>query len=173
MHGGEKSEELIFLGKISGVHGLKGELKVQTKHHLLKEEPIYVDIDGRSVPFFITHVKSYKQGVVLKLQGIDTQEQATAMRGHSVYGDTDVYEQPEEDASMESFIGFTVRDIHQGILGEVTNIYVLPGHELIAVFMQEKEVLIPFNEAIVKHIDEKNRTLETELPEGLIDIFLE
>ena len=162
-----------MLGKISGAHGLKGELKVLTKYFILKEEPIYVDIDGRSVPFFITHVKPHKQGVLLKLQGIDTQEQTKAMAGRPVYGDADAYERPEEDTFLENLIGFTIRDVRHGTLGEVANMYVLPGHELIAVFIQEKEVLIPFNEAIVKHIDEKNRTLETELPEGLIDIFLE
>ena len=164
-------KEPILLGRISGAHGLKGELKVQTESDLLKDEPIYVEIDGRSVPFFITHVKPYKQGVLLKLQGVDTQEQAAALSGCSVYGAADAYQTSEEDAFIQNLIGFMVHDVRQGMLGEVANVYLLPGHELIAVLIEEKEVLIPFNEAIVKHIDHEARTLETELPDGLIDIF--
>ena len=160
------------MGKISGAHGLKGELKLLTKYSILKEEPIFVDIDGRSVPFFVMSTKPYKQGVLIKLQSIDSQEQAVAMANRSLYGDINTYKQLEEGNPSDRFIGFIIQDVHLGILGEVSNIYVLPGHELIAVFIQEKEVLIPFNETIVKHIDEKNRTLETELPEGLIEIFL-
>ena len=69
--------------------------------------------------------------------------------------------------------GFTaVDDTNNETIGIVEQVVDNPGHPIIVVFRDEKEILIPKTEEIFKKIDRKNKTIYLSLPPGLLNIYL-
>src|SRR5690606_38713584 len=74
---------------------------------------------------------------------------------------------------FHDIIGYSIKDAIQGGLGEIITIYNLPHQDLIAMNYQEKEVLIPITDDIVKSVDHGQKEVTVLLPEGLPQIYLE
>lgn len=81
----------LAVGTIGAGHGLRGVLKVKSlsgeSNHFLEFKRIYVKSGDRLVPYEVERVEAYKQGVLLKLTGIDTREQGDRLRGLDVWVD--------------------------------------------------------------------------------------
>jgi 16S rRNA processing protein RimM len=68
--------------------------------------------------------------------------------------------------------GYLVSDKKSGELGPVREILEMPGQRILAVEHREKEVLIPFKRPILVKTDHTAKTILVNLPEGLLDIYL-
>jgi ribosomal 30S subunit maturation factor RimM len=55
-------------------------------------------------------------------------------------------------------------------LGVVSGFLDIPGNPCLQVAYNNRELIIPFNEAIVVQTNVKKRLLETLLPEGLLEL---
>ena len=64
-------------------------------------------------------------------------------------------------------------DQTQGELGIVREVYSLNGQDLIAMDYQGAEVLIPTAADIVLHADKEKKQLMVNLPEGLLEVYLD
>ena len=69
-------------------------------------------------------------------------------------------------------IGFTAEDLHKGKLGEILEVQEFPQQFLATIIYQEKEVLIPLNEAFILDMNMKGKTISLDLPEGLLDLYM-
>ncbi|HXA02830.1 MAG TPA: hypothetical protein VNW99_12625, partial [Cytophagaceae bacterium] len=69
--------------------------------------------------------------------------------------------------------GYQVNDKNLGMLGKITEVYIMPGQEMLAMAWKEKEVLIPVNEHILLKADHKKKILQVDLPEGLLDLYMD
>ena len=58
-------------------------------------------------------------------------------------------------------------------MGIVREVYSLNGQDLIAMDYQGHEVLIPTAEDIVLKADKENKKLVVNLPEGLLEVYLD
>ena len=74
---------------------------------------------------------------------------------------------------MKDLKGFTAVDENEGELGEITAIHEYPQQLIAAVTYKGCEVLFPLNEEIIKGIDVVKETVLIDLPEGLLDIYLD
>ena len=70
-------------------------------------------------------------------------------------------------------IGFTVMDLNFGEIGIVKQILEYPNQAVLQVLYKEKEVLIPASNDVIKSVDRKNKEIQVEAPDGLIDIYLQ
>ena len=105
--------------------------------------------------------------------GIDRIEEAEPLRNAKLW--LPLSELPElEDAQFyfHDVIGFQVVDETEGPLGTVENFYELPQQDVLAMRYQGQEVLIPVVDELVSHADMETRQLFVNLPEGLLDIYL-
>ena len=69
-------------------------------------------------------------------------------------------------------VGYQLREEGTGeIIGIVSQVYEGAGQDLIAFMIEDKEVLVPISDDIVKTIDRANNILNVNLPEGLIEIY--
>ena len=69
-------------------------------------------------------------------------------------------------------INFDVVDEQKGKLGKVTAIYTSEAQDLIAMAYENSEILIPVSDEIVKTVDREKKELYTNLPEGLLEVYL-
>ena len=67
----------------------------------------------------------------------------------------------------------SVGEQQRGSLGEIQAVIEIQNNPLIELLINEKEVLIPLQEDFIVHIDWKKRELTMQLPEGLIELYLE
>lgn len=78
-----------------------------------------------------------------------------------------------EDLGEEApglLLGYTVFDDEQGEIGQVVEVVENPGQWLLSIEGPRGALLVPFVEPIVCGIDEDERIIEIDAPEGLLDL---
>ena len=70
-------------------------------------------------------------------------------------------------------IDFQIVDENLGPLGKIKTIYNQPHQDLIAMDYKEKEVLIPISHEHVLKANHEKKELYVNLPEGLLEIYLD
>ena len=69
--------------------------------------------------------------------------------------------------------GFTAVDDNEGELGIITDIHEYPQQLIATVTYKNCEVLFPLNEEVIISIDVVREIVTVDLPDGLLDIYLE
>ncbi|VBB48115.1 Ribosome maturation factor RimM [uncultured Paludibacter sp.] len=170
-----KKSEVFPVGQITKTHGLKGELAFNTDNSILEEVEIpyiVLEPDGILVPFYIENVrfKSDSSGFI-QLEGIATEEQARELVGQNIYlPNKYLSELDENDVHVEYFIGFQVFDETLGKIGTISEIDDNTENILFVVTSENNDFLIPAAEEYITEIDEENKILRMDLPEGLLDL---
>ena len=165
------------LGTILKPHGIQGEVVlkfdsiINEKHFEL--ESILVDIDGGLVPFlFETLQQQTNNTMIAKLVLVEKVDDARELNNHSFY----VPEHQAEKMSLsqnelnKEITGFRIVDKVLGEVGIVNEIIDYDNHSVIQAFQAKKEILIPFDPAIVLGIDNNLKQVIVNLPEGLLEL---
>ncbi|MBQ5750267.1 MAG: 16S rRNA processing protein RimM [Bacteroidaceae bacterium] len=171
-----RREELIKIGQFNKPHGVRGELSFTFTDDVFDrgESPYIVCcIDNIFVPFFIEEYR-FKTGTtaLIKLVDVESDEAARDFTNLEVFYPKTYYVENDEEATPDDyFIGFTINDITHGALGEVTAIDDSTINVLFVVTTpDDRELLIPVQEAFVRAIDEEERIIHMDLPDGLLDM---
>ena len=167
--------DLKVLGTISRSHGLKGAFKVHTLTAeipaLEKDEPVFIQLQGGPVPFFVEEFQVLSHSkVMIKLESIDTIEKAEQLVGNELLLERDRFDTPEQDADSE-LIGFSVLDENFGEVGKVVGIMDTPQHPILEVEKEGKTTLIPWVEEIVQEVNKETEQINIKAPEGLIELY--
>jgi 16S rRNA processing protein RimM len=172
-----KLEDAFYIGYITKTKGLKGELQLYFEYdapELLELDVVYAEISGKLVPFFVSaHKLQNNQTANVYFEDIDHIDKAQALVKRKIY--LPVAKMPdrsEEDFHYNDLKGFIVSDETYGELGEILEINEYPQQFVATVAFKEKEVLFPLNEDMIVEIDEENNTILVDLPDGLLDIYM-
>lgn len=171
-------DECFQLGYVIKTHGLKGEINVlidaDDPNEYKNLESVFVEINKKLVPFFIDRIQIRGGKAIVKLEDLNTIEQAEELKSCSLYLPLSFLPELEEGQFYyHEIIGYEVVDDTLGTVGKVKNVYELPNQDLIAIDYKGKEALIPVNDDLIGHVDHEAKTLAVSLPEGLLDIYLE
>lgn len=170
-------ESCYQLGYVLKTHGVQGELTfvldVDDPGVYAGLESVFIEINGKLVPFFIDNIQILKEKAIVRLEDISSVQKAQHLVGNALYLPLDNLPELEEDQFYyHQIVDYQVVDEKMGNLGKVSNVYEMPHQDLVAMQYQEKEVLIPITDEIVTGIDHEKKELYVELPEGLLDIYL-
>lgn len=172
-------DNCYLLGYIVRTHGTAGNVVVFLDVDYPEEyedlESVYVEVKGELVPFFIEDFNLQKQNnAIVSFEDIGTIEKAQTLVGSSLYLALDELEELADDEFYYHEIkGFQVVDETRGELGTVREVYSLNGQDLIAMDYHGTEVLIPTAADIVLRADKGNKSLLVNLPEGLLEVYLD
>lgn len=172
-------DNCYLLGYIVRTHGTSGNvvifLDVDYPEDYEDLDAVYVEIKGELVPYFIESFNLQKQAnAIVSFEDVNTIEKAQALVGTSLYLSLDELDElGNEEFYYHEIKGFTVIDQTLGELGIVREVYSLNGQDLIAMDYQGAEVLIPTAEDIVLRADKENKQLMVNLPEGLLEVYLD
>ncbi len=166
------SLDLIKVGFIIKTHGFEGHLKVavddSVSSSLEQIKFIFLDIESMRIPFRITKMKVHNDFVLVKLEDINSKEEAQKFNGKHVFLERSKVD-IDTDKELYFLSGYVVTNNKEQI-GIVKDIQEFP-HQLMAIVQQgDQDIMIPLHEGFIVNIDQDNKTLELDLPEGLTDL---
>lgn len=172
-----KKEDCFLLGHISKLHGTKGEvvfhLDVDSPKEYSQMESVFIELNGELVPFFIEEIQIKNQKAEVKLEDIDSTEQAEVLTGKELYLPlTNLPPLTGTSFYYHEIIGFNVYDKYYGDIGSIKEIVDLPGQTVAKVEYRNQELLMPVTDPFILEVDRENKILKVDLPEGLVQLYL-
>ena len=158
------------IGQVLKSNGRDGELLVSfsgiSPEDIDLEEPVFIEFDGLPVPFYFEALSQRGNSrALVRLTGVHSLTDADELAGAVLYAEDDLYEDEEEDLT-----GWTVLDADGTKVGTVSAHEDIPGNPCIWVETGHGESLLPLREELVLDVDETEKTLRMEIPEGLLDL---
>ena len=167
--------EKYLIGYIKNTHNLNGELIFSIKDFFIKQfintEQVFVDINNLPVPFFIDKIKPHNNQFIVKLNDVNTIDEASELIGCEISIDKTKLKSQNKDEinNLNELINYKVIDQENNLIGYVNNFIDFDKNNLLIVKDENnKEILIPINPNFIKEI--KSDTIIVYLPDGLIDI---
>lgn len=167
-------------GKFLKPHGVNGEISILRDNDIIDFSDcrcVVVEMDGIFVPFFINSVRPKGADTdLVTIDGISDERHAATLTNKTVYIlRSDIPEESTDDSGdgfyAEDFIGFDVRISGMGLLGKISGIEDSTANYLFIIETTDgRNLLIPVADEFVTGIDTDSRSIEMDLPEGLIDI---
>ena len=168
-----KRDGYFSIGKIVGVHGLKGTLRVYSyaeSPSIFQPDSLILlrNDDGLEKRYPVCWVKPHTRGVLLALEGIDNCDRAASLVGFELFIKKALLPELEEGTYYWSdIIGLAVYDTEDAYLGRVTSILPTGSNDVYVVQNKDDEILVPALESVVADIDLAAGRMTVELPEGL------
>lgn len=166
---------MIHIGKIAATHGLQGDVVLThilgKKGWLHKNDVLFLELNKESfIPFFVMNIKAEREDeYVLKLEDIETVEEAKKLIGKKVYAEETVLEKQKVDSPL-LWIGFNLIDKQKGEIGKINDVMQTAHQWLASVNYNGKEVLIPLIQEMILDLNVRNKYIRMELPDGLLEI---
>jgi 16S rRNA processing protein RimM len=165
------------LGYVIKKHGVKGEVSVLLDVDFPEEyselESVFVEINQKLVPFFVESIQIRDDKAVIKFEDIDDGPSADELKAKRVFLPLSTLPDLEPGQFYyHQIVGYTVKDRALGDVGTIMGVFTSNMQDLITVDHQGTEILIPINDDIVHDADHENKTLNVDLPEGLMDVYL-
>lgn len=168
-----KSPDLEFLvvGRILAPWGVEGKLKVQVEtdfpQRFTPNSQVYVN----RRPVTIDSAKWHNGKIIIKLDAVDSIEDAQKLRGQSIeILRSQAYPLPEGQFYYFQIIGLEVRTIQGEILGNITDVIPSKSNDNYVVNGSKGEILIPAIEDVVKSIDLDKGFMTIEAVDGLLSL---
>ena len=171
-------KDCFYLGKITKKYSFKGELIIS----LDTDEPeiyknlksIFININGRLIPYFIEKSKSQKKSTLrVKFEDINSEEEALSIINKEVYLPLEnLPELKGKKFYYHEIIGYNVVDTNHGNIGLIIKVEDKTSQSIFIIKNNGKEILIPVNDNIIQMINRKNKTIHITAPNGLIDLYL-
>lgn len=166
--------DLLCVGAIAGAFGVKGEVRLKsftaTPEAIADYAPLTTEDGTRS--FSVTLTRSIKNGFAARLGGVETREQADALRGLRLFAPRDrLPALPDDEFYHADLIGLPVTDTGGTLLGTVSAVHNHGAADLLELQVpgQSATVLLPFTQAIVPTVDIMARKIVADPPEGLFE----
>lgn len=167
--------ELGYFVRKSGVDGaLVLYIDADNPEYYLKMESIFVELNKQLVPFFIEKIKKQKTNEFLvQLEDVDSIEEAEILVSQPVFADLKYLAKlNEKQFYYHEVIGWKVEDKSKGPIGIVKGVLENKSQDILMVDLDGKELLIPITDDFFLNADRTNDTLYFDLPDGLIELYL-
>ncbi len=171
-----EKKDCFYLGKIVRKFSFKGEviIKLDTDQPELYQnmDAVFVDLGKNFIPFFIE--KSLLQkGNQLRVQFEDvyTEKDAESLMKSDVYLPFSLLPKLTGNKFYyHEVIGFTLEDMHFGIVGQIISINDSTAQPLFVIKKDDSEILIPMIDNFIQKVDRENKKIIVNTPEGLIEM---
>ncbi len=164
-------ESRICVGAIAGAFGVRGEVRLKSftaqPEDIASYSPLFTEDGSRS--FRVSLIGQAKNGFTARLSGVDTKEEADALRGMRLFVDRDILPGlPDDEFYHADLIGLEVFDTGGARLGQVENVLNHGASDLLEVKPETGDtVLLPFTKTAVPTVDLSAGRIIADPPEGL------
>ena len=171
------SGEFLLIGKIAGVHGIRGSVKVISYGEASDifesgRSFLLMDVQGGTHTHAIDWVRPHKRGLIIAFQEIRSREAAEALRHADIYmkrSDLPVLE--EDTYYWFQLVGLSVINSDGGCLGRISSIMTTGSNDVYVVKDEARgadyEVLVPALASVVLSVDPAAGVMTVDLPSGL------
>ncbi len=173
---------LTTIGKIQKTFGAHGELMLALYNDFSLPQnntPLFISIDGLNVPFYLKSAEEKGSKYIVVFDDMESEKRALELVGKEVCVELSARQQRKhaatasDDTTPNELVGFTVVDKTDGELGKVESWLDYPGNPCLQIVnAQGQEIIIPANDDLISSVDDKQKILTVDLPQGLLDIYL-
>lgn len=165
-------DDRICIGAVAGAFGVKGEMRLKSFTAMPEDIAAYgaVETEDGTRSFEITITGQTKNGLIARISGVATKEQADALRGVRLYvARGDLPSLPDDEFYHADLIGLTVFDTGGTELGRVNSVLNHGASDILEVQVegQSDTVLLPFTREAVPTVDLATRRIIADPPDGL------
>ena len=162
--------QYLEVGKVTNVHGLMGEVKVQpwadSPEFLCQFKTLYVD--EAHFPMTVQRARVHKNMVIIKFDGPTDVPSALSLRNAILYIDRSDVDLPEGAFFLADIYGLEVRDAATGeVLGKIADVLTLPANNVYVVKGGARELMIPAVPQFIAETNVEGGYLRVNLMEGL------
>lgn len=168
-------EQYLQVGVISSTHGIRGEVKVFPTTDDVKRfkrcKKLMLDTREGWRELEVEGVKFFKQFAILKLQGIDSINEAEAYKGQGLFVTREnAVELKQDEYFIADLIGLCVQDeqgVQTGILRDVME---TGANDVYVIEMTDgRELLLPAIRECVLEVNIREQYIRVHIMEGLLD----
>ncbi|MBN9283610.1 MULTISPECIES: ribosome maturation factor RimM [unclassified Flavobacterium] len=173
-----RKEDCFYLGKIAKKFSFKGEVLayLDTDEPEMYEdmESVFVEFNKNLVPFFIESSSLHKNDFLrIRFEDINSEEEADKLLGCELYLPLTMLPKLEGNKFyFHEVIGFDVEDSRLGVIGKIVSINDSTAQPLFEILNGETEILVPMIDNFIVKIDRENSKVVMDIPEGLVDLYL-
>lgn len=164
-------DEKVLLGKINGLFGVKGWVKVfsytQPREKIVEYKFWYLGDDQchQLEQVEVEQGQSHKAGVIAKLKEIDDRDAAVSLLNQNIWVAVDQLEiLPKDEYYWFQLIGLEVYDVDSKYIGKIKDLMETGANDVIIVRGEGKtEHLIPYlQDRVIKNIDLERQRMVVE-----------
>jgi len=171
-------DNVIVVGRLGAVYGIKGWLKVNSftedPESIFGYTPWFIQQKGLWREVRLNSWKRHNNGLICKLDGVDSREDAQALTGFDIAVQSEILpELPQGEFYWRDLIGCTVVTTKGYQLGTVTELMETGSNDVLVVKANAndafgmKERLIPFiDEQVITNINLPARLIEVDWDPG-------
>ncbi len=133
-------DRLLAVGRVAGAFGVRGEVRIAA----FTEEPLALARFGAlkrqdgSPALTITTAREAKGGLICRCEGVETREQADALRGLRLFIARDALPEPDEDEFyLADLIGLAVVDLAGAPVGKVKSVQDFGAGDILEIIPEE------------------------------------
>ncbi len=173
--------EYVIVGRVRKPHGVRGELVVQP----ITDEPERTFAPGRRLiagntdgdvvagaasDVVVTRARRHGEMLLVTLDAVRSRDDAEPWRGRYLLVPMSEIAPPGPgEAFVHELIGMRAVATDGTALGEVTDLFEIPGATLLEVAHAGGRGLVPLHAEFVRAIDREARRVTLSLPEGLFE----
>lgn len=148
----------VCVGAIAGAFGVRGEVRLKSftsePNDIAGYSPLWTEDGTRS--FAIRLTRPTTGGLGARLSGVETREEAEALKGVTLWADRGKLPKlPDDEFYHADLIGLAVYDTGGAPLGKVRAIYDHGAGDILEIFGpgRKQTLLLPFTKAAVPTVD--------------------
>lgn len=165
-------EELIPIGRITGAHGIKGEVKLAPYGPLddIQWGTLHLSRKGSAIEVRkVLSSREHKGVYLVVLEGVPDRNAAESLAGSEAsVPKSCLPEAVDDEFYYDDLIGMEVATEEGKLIGTVDNVFATGGNDVIEVSGPFGEVLIPAIESVVLKVDRSEKKITVRLMEGLL-----
>jgi 16S rRNA processing protein RimM len=166
----------ICLGVITGAVGVRGEVRIKPFTANPRDVASYGPVATKEgATYKLSQVKASKAGISAKLSGIETRDEAAALKGTELFVDRSKLPEPQEDEFYHvDLIGLQVEAVSGEVIGTVKAVHDFGSGDLLEVMVEEDgkssqaTVFVPFTKDVAVEVQLKQGKILVDPPQGLL-----
>ena len=167
--GADTTNDMVILGRISGVFGVKGWMKVHSdtepRENILNYSPWYLLINGQWQARKVLTGRVHGKGLVVQLEGCDDRDLAATLVKTKIATTRENLPKPAPgEYYWRDLEGLQVRTLDAVDLGKVTSLMETGANDVLVVKAEDgQERLIPFiRDSVITHVDLQAGTMTVD-----------
>lgn len=163
----------LAVGRITGAHGIRGEVKVE----VLTDYPerfrpgaqLFLGSEAEAQPVRVAAMRPHHEMLLVKLDAVPDRTTAETLMGQLLLiPEAEAMPLGEDENYAHDLLGLSVETKEGRDLGKVTDVLATGANDVYVVRGAEgKELLIPALRAVVLRVDLATGRMLVDLPEGL------
>ena len=154
------NNELVLVGKIIGVFGIKGELKVYSESDFIetrfkKDAKLILKNKKTSKEVTVSSMRIHKKTILITIDNLFDINKVEEYVGYEIYANKeDDIELDEDEYYLDDLVGLEVYDENDEFVGVLNDFIEVPQGYIMEIKNKGKKVLIPFVDEHIIDIEE-------------------